>query len=196
MEHNYPAVPCGDGCPDVSQTANGGRKLLSSDTCVIIRVEVTMFKNPEVALNTLPTFEELEWQHLHPNYKRRLRVQHSLVIVPVIIFVIVALIVARVPVLQGSLLLIMLVIPALALFTWPAISVPRRGYVIRDRDILFRSGVFWRSVTAVPFNRIQHVETSHTPLDRHYKISTLQIFTAGGSKGDLKIVGLGSDVAE
>jgi len=155
-----------------------------------------MFKNPEVTLNTLPTLEELEWQHLHPSYKRRLRVQHSLVILPVIVLVIVAMIIVRIPAFQGTVLLVMLFILALALFAWPAVSVPRRGFVIRDRDILFRSGVFWRSVTAVPFNRIQHVETSHTPLDRHYKISTLQIFTAGGSKGDLKIVGLGSDVAE
>ncbi len=61
---------------------------------------------------------------------------------------------------------------------------------------MFRSGVFWRSVTAIPFNRIQHVETSSTPLDRQFNISTLQLFTAGGSKGDLKINGLGKDVAE
>ena len=55
--------------------------------------------------------------------------------------------------------------------------------------------MIWRSVTAVPFNRIQHVETSNTPLDRKFGLATLQLFTAGGSSGDLKIDGLGDDIA-
>ena len=88
---------------------------------------------------------------------------------------------------------ILFAIPFLA---WPSIAVPRRGYVVRDKDIVFRCGVIFRSVTAVPFNRIQHVETSSTPLDRKFDIAALQIFTAGGSGGDLKIDGLSADVAE
>ena len=82
------------------------------------------------------------------------------------------------------------------LLAWPLLSVPKRGYVVRDKDILFRKGVVWRSVTAVPFNRIQHVETSNTPLDRKFDLATLQLFTAGGSSGDLKIDGLAARVAE
>jgi len=68
--------------------------------------------------------------------------------------------------------------------------------VVRDKDIVFRSGVIWRSVTAVPFNRVQHVETSSTPLDRKFDLANLQVFTAGGSGGDLRISGLGADTAE
>jgi len=83
-----------------------------------------------------------------------------------------------------------------ALLVWPRISLPKRGYVLRDKDILFRKGVVWRSVTAIPFNRIQHVETSNTPFDRKFKLATLQLFTAGGASGDLKIDGLGRDTAE
>ena len=68
--------------------------------------------------------------------------------------------------------------------------------MVRDKDVLFRKGVVWQSVTAVPFNRIQHVETSSTPFDRKFDLATLQLFTAGGSSGDLKIDGLGKDIAE
>jgi membrane protein YdbS with pleckstrin-like domain len=85
---------------------------------------------------------------------------------------------------------------AVLLLTWPGISLPKRGYVLRDKDILFRRGVIWRSVTAIPFNRIQHVETSNTPFDRKFDLATLQLFTAGGSSGDLKIDGLEASVAE
>ena len=79
---------------------------------------------------------------------------------------------------------------------WPVIALPKRGYVVRDKDLLFKKGVIWRSVTAVPFNRIQHVETSHSPLDRKFGLATLQLFTAGGTGGDLKIDGLAADIAE
>ena len=85
---------------------------------------------------------------------------------------------------------------AIPFLTWPFVAVPRRGYVVRDRDIVFRQGVLFRSVTAVPFNRIQHVETSSTPLDRKFGIAALQLYTAGGSGGDLKIHGLDAGTAE
>jgi membrane protein YdbS with pleckstrin-like domain len=85
---------------------------------------------------------------------------------------------------------------AIPFLIWPLIAVPRRGYVVRDKDIVFKSGVMWRSVTAIPYNRVQHVETSSTPFDRKFGIANLQIFTAGGSGGDLQISGLGADTAE
>ena len=74
--------------------------------------------------------------------------------------------------------------------------MPRKGYAVRNKDIVFRSGVFWRTVTAIPYNRIQHVEKDSAPLDRRYGIANLKIFTAGGAGGDLKIDGLSADVAE
>ena len=82
------------------------------------------------------------------------------------------------------------------LFAWPLVSVPKKGYAIRERDIIYKSGVFWRTVTAIPFNRIQHVEKSSTPLDRRFQLASLQIFTAGGSGGDLKIHGLSAKKTE
>ena len=72
----------------------------------------------------------------------------------------------------------------------------RNFVAVRDKDILYKSGVFWRTITAIPFNRIQHVEKSSTPLERHFDIATLQLFTAGGTGGDLKIHGLPADAAE
>ncbi len=78
----------------------------------------------------------------------------------------------------------------------PFIAIPRMGFVVRDKDIVYRSGVFWRKVTAIPFNRVQHVETSSSPLDRRFNLASLKVFTAGGAGGDLKIDGLGKERAE
>ena len=155
-----------------------------------------MFKNPEIALDTLPGIEHLDWQYLDPGYKRRLLIPRVLMVLAIGIVVIAGMFILNVPRLQTAVLVAILAIAAVPILIWPLFSVPRRAYVVRDLDIVFRSGVFWRSVTAVPFNRIQHVETSTTPLDRKFGLSTLKLFTAGGSKGDLKIDGLGRTVAE
>lgn len=155
-----------------------------------------MFRNPEIALEDLPAVRDVDWQAMHPRYARRLQVER-------LIIVLIALIGSMLPpILIGKAfapsvplwaLVILFAIPFLG---WPLIAVPRRGYAVRDKDIVFKSGVLWRSVTAVPFNRVQHVETSNTPLDRKFGLANLQIFTAGGSGGDLSISGLGADVAE
>jgi membrane protein YdbS with pleckstrin-like domain len=155
-----------------------------------------MFQNPEIDLDALPDADHLQWQGLDPTYKRRLRVQLAIVVVIVTVALAIPTIVVNVPFKIAALIIGAVIFVAAGLMIWPAVAVPRRGYVVRDKDIVFRSGVVWRSVTAVPFNRIQHVETSSDPLDRKFDLATLKIFTAGGSGGDLKIDGLGKDIAE
>ena len=155
-----------------------------------------MFQNPEIDLAALPDVDELEWQALHPAFKRRLRANLAIATAIVAIGFAIPTFILGVPMLVVASLWSALAIVTVALMVWPAVAVPKRGYVVRDKDIVFRSGVLWRSVTAIPFNRIQHVETSSDPLDRKFDLATLQLFTAGGSSGDLKIDGLGKDVAE
>lgn len=157
-----------------------------------------MFENPEITLDELPSADHVEWRGLSRRYIRRLQVQS---------FMTLSAAVAGLAVLQAAPLPIthrwlfglawfVVFAGAVAGVCWPPVAVPRKGFAIRDRDILYRSGVFWRSVTAVPFNRVQHVETSSTPLDRHFELAALQLFTAGGSGGDLKIHGMQAEAAE
>ncbi len=155
-----------------------------------------MFQNPEISLDELPRADNLDWLKLHPQYARRIRVQTLIGVAIVGVAITVLNLVPNLPLTPFLILYSLLAIVATALLVWPGLSIPRQGYVLRDKDILFRKGVIWRSVTAVPFNRIQHVESSSTPLDRKYDLATLQLFTAGGSSGDLKIDGLDKDVAE
>jgi hypothetical protein len=155
-----------------------------------------MFQNPEIAIDDLPDMADLDWQSLHPRFVRRMQVQHGLVALVPLVGATVFTVLLPAPLLVTVLLWVLVVSFAIAFFTWPGISIPRQGYTVRDKDIVFKKGVVWRSVTAIPYNRIQHVETSSTPLDRKFGIAALQLFTAGGSGGDLKIHGVGADVAE
>ncbi|WP_442845428.1 PH domain-containing protein [Leeuwenhoekiella sp. H156] len=69
------------------------------------------------------------------------------------------------------------------------------GYAIRERDIAYRRGFIFEKTTVIPFNRIQHISTSASALDRIFKISNLNIFTAGGSGSDIDIPGLTPELA-
>lgn len=161
-----------------------------------------IFENPEIEIEDLPQADAVAWLGMDPKFTRRLLTQSALTLLVLSIGVTGLKFVFNNAFADENIELsfgwLWLLIPLIAvpLFVWPLISVPRIGYAIRDKDIIYKSGVFWHTVTAVPFNRIQHVEKSSTPLDRYFGIATLQLFTAGGTGGDLKIHGLSVDTAE
>ena len=67
---------------------------------------------------------------------------------------------------------------------------------MREHDIAYCSGLFWRKTVMLAFNRIQHIEVSSGPLQRRFGLASLKFFTAGGSSVDLKIDGLKRGRAE
>jgi uncharacterized protein len=156
-----------------------------------------MFENAEIMPDELPAADELEWRNLDSRYARRLQLE-ALITTAIVVIALTTAQLMPLPIDRRLFLVAWVVVTTISLFglLWPLVSVPRKGYAIRDKDIVYRSGVIWRNVTAVPFNRVQHVETSSTPLDRRYAQAKLQLFTAGGSGGDLKIEGMPADVAE
>jgi uncharacterized protein len=161
-----------------------------------------MFENPEIHVEELPRIDTVEWQGMDPSFIRRQLAESAITFAIVLIAVIsLQTVFAFAFASQGStidsawfwLIPFAVGIPG---FSWHFVSVPKKGYAVRDKDIVYKSGVFWQTVTAIPFNRIQHVEKSSTPLDRRFHLATLQLFTAGGSGGDLKIHGLSAKTAE
>ncbi len=71
-----------------------------------------------------------------------------------------------------------------------------RGYGLRQKDIIYRKGVIFQSTTAIPFNRVQHVEIKQGPIARYFGLHTLEVYTAGGESSDLSIPGLEGDTAQ
>lgn len=157
-----------------------------------------MFENPEVLPENLPTVDDIEWHALDPRYVRRLQVESLLTALTIFggLMIIEVLPFPLKDVMSTGLAAGIAGLILTRGLAWPTVSVPRKGYAIRSRDILYRSGVLWRSVAAIPFNRVQHVETAHTPLDRRFRLATLKLHTAGGAGGDLKIHGMPAEVAE
>lgn len=70
-----------------------------------------------------------------------------------------------------------------------------KGYALRQKDLSYKTGWLWRSMTTVPFNRVQHCEVSQGVLDRFFGLARLKIFTAGGSSSDVTVPGLDLEIA-
>ncbi|MBN1821805.1 MAG: PH domain-containing protein [Prolixibacteraceae bacterium] len=75
------------------------------------------------------------------------------------------------------------------------IGFRRKGYLVRENDISYQTGIITYRVTTVPFNRIQHVEVNQGVLAKLLKLATIKIFTAGGNASDLSVPGLPVDIA-
>ncbi|PCE16345.1 hypothetical protein AUC47_00395 [Microbacterium sp. SZ1] len=69
------------------------------------------------------------------------------------------------------------------------------GYMLRDDDIVFRKGILWQRMIAVPYGRMQLVDITQGPLDRAFGVAQLKMVTAAATTG-VQIPGLTQAAAE
>lgn len=81
------------------------------------------------------------------------------------------------------------------ILAWLFIGFSRRKYVLRDKDVTYKNGVLIKTITTVPFSRVQHVEIDEGPISRFFKLASLSVFTAGDSSDDLVIKGVKKEEA-
>ena len=91
-------------------------------------------------------------------------------------------------------------IPVYLFVAQSIVFTPRRaralGYLTRENDIVFREGILFRSVTILPYGRIQDININEGPIERAYGLSTITLKTAGGALSDVSIPGLERREAE
>lgn len=89
---------------------------------------------------------------------------------------------------------VVLVVTAIGLLITPR-QARSFGYQLRRDDLVFRRGILWQRVVAVPYGRMQLVDITHGPLDRGFGIAQLKLVTAAASTG-VTIPGLTQEAAE
>jgi len=154
------------------------------------------FDNPPVTTPELPSLRDIDWQPLAARYLGQALMERGLLLAIMLAGLGVASSVGSMPPWSVSGAAGVIAGIFLLQVVHTLLAVPRKGYALRKQDVLFRTGLFFRSVTAVPLNRIQHVELSRGPLERAYGLATLQVFTAGGSGADLSVPGLVAETGE
>jgi membrane protein YdbS with pleckstrin-like domain len=73
---------------------------------------------------------------------------------------------------------------------WPPLYYRHLRYGVDETGIVIQRGVLWRSYIALPRVRIQHTDVSQGPLQRHYGVGTLKLYTAGSRYTKIELAGL------
>jgi uncharacterized protein len=73
-------------------------------------------------------------------------------------------------------------------------QVRATAYALRDDDLIVVSGVMFRRLVVVPYGRMQLVDVTRGPIDRHFGLATVQLHTAAATS-DATVPGLTPDVA-
>jgi len=150
------------------------------------------FSNAQVDISNIPLIEDIDFQGLDKRYLT------AELIATLIFWAIIGIGASALLFFnpgEFSTLIISLIIGALVLliitsFIMLILGFKKKLYAVRERDIVYQSGLLWRKFTVLPYKRIQHAEVQQGPIDRLFELSKLNIFTAGGSSSDMSISGL------
>ena len=151
-----------------------------------------LLQNSRVEVSSLPQIDDISMESLSPSY---LRVSYLGTAIFFMILLVVLIGIrffaeflipfwVEIAILTGWFLLFLLSL----WHTYEDFQI--QGFAIRERDLTYRSGVFFRSTTVIPFNRIQHAEVKQGPIERRFNLQRLEIYSAGGEGSDLYIPGL------
>lgn len=156
------------------------------------------FQNTPIDIQDINPYENLLFSKMDLNY-RKVNLWHAviwcvLLLIGVSVGLLYLPILAEMPFILILIVLLLLLVSFIFFLAYK--SYDYMGYLIRQKDIIYKSGIFFRSQTVVPFCRIQHCETNQGPIDRWMGLAELAVFTAGGSGGDLIIPGLNAEDAE
>lgn len=157
-----------------------------------------LFENQSISLEELPAFQNQEFISVEKKFKFFLQIRNAGLFV--ILFIALGVIqmygktafdflyfIAAYSVLLSFWILSFLLVE---------LGFRRKSYLLRTHDLVYKTGYVFQKMTAVPKNRIQHVEIRQGLLLRMFGLSKIVLYTAGGSGSDLSISGLMPEVAE
>lgn len=136
-----------------------------------------------------------DWQRVSPKYAwADLALNLLFVLGVAVVFVLIVVFATTPPPLViavvAAVVVVMLVNAVLAFRRVRAI-----GYILREDDLLFRRGIMFERVIAVPYGRLQMVDVTRGPLLRGLGLATLKFVTASAATG-VHLPGLPFEEAE
>ena len=159
--------------------------------------ENILFDNPPIDMAALPSTETIEYKKLDSGF---LWVMFFRSNVFFMIFTVPALIILFVKNEFELMTWVYIILGWFLLWVLSNVIIPfkfkKKGYAVRQHDIIYKTGLWWKKKVIVPFNRIQHCEVKQGPFSKIFGLRSLTVYTAGGGSSDLKVAGLPEDNAE
>lgn len=72
----------------------------------------------------------------------------------------------------------------------------RLGYLIRQHDLVHRSGWIFQRIRICPYKRVQNCSVHSGPIQRSLGLASITVFTAGEHAADMTVRGLSQENAE
>jgi membrane protein YdbS with pleckstrin-like domain len=94
----------------------------------------------------------------------------------------------------GAIAAVAAIVAAAATATFLRNKTRSWAYREREDDLIVKRGVLVRRISVVPYGRMQFVEVTAGPVERWFKLSTVQLHTAAAAS-DARIPGLEQDEA-
>ncbi len=154
------------------------------------------FDNLQVPLAALPDYRELAFEPVADGFRGYTVITTLIYWLPIAAAGAILNVIPDLPLLAGLLIPGGVLLLALLIGVYRWVDAGHRGWAVRAHDIAAKEGIYWRSVTTLPFARIQHVETSSGPIERWRGLARLKLFTAGGMTADLTLIGLRAEAAD
>ncbi|WP_316823416.1 PH domain-containing protein [Pedobacter gandavensis] len=153
------------------------------------------FTNENLDLSLLPTYETVALHQLNKKYWKviLLNIAVFMFFLGMAIYLLCYLL--KLTFAESYLLIGGYVMIGILLVTIYKVSMKKRGFAIREKDLIYKSGIISISTSIVPFNRIQHITLNEGVFSRLFHLAALHIFTAGGLSGNIVIPGLDIELA-
>jgi membrane protein YdbS with pleckstrin-like domain len=155
--------------------------------------------HPQITWEEIPKHEDVVLHPVEQNYKKVLLTEWA--ILWLIGFAVAVTAIFFFDTLQSTPVLLLIIAGVVLLSGFHFFSItksfPHRAYAMREHDVLFQKGWLFQQLHIVPLSKIQHCVIKKGPLERKYKLASLQLFTAANSSfADIKIGGLTEEQAE
>lgn len=148
------------------------------------------FSNETIDTLGLPRYEDVTLTPLHPSYLTVIWFNIALVFGSIAVLAGVAF--YFIDEITDKWLLITIGYSVILILTIiiQVISFKNKGFAFRTHDVIYRSGAISTTTMIIPYTRVQHVAQHEGIVARWLGLATVEIFTAGGATGDIKIPGL------
>lgn len=151
------------------------------------------FENNPVDIDALPKWETVSFYPISPKY--RFFIIANTVLIWLLALAILAVVVITSD--EGTAMETSVWISAAVFLTvlsgiylvFNLISFRRRGYAVRQHDVLYKAGIFSQYTLVIPIKHIQHIKVKTSVVGRLLGLVAVELFTAGAGK-DMHIAGL------
>lgn len=163
--------------------------------------ELSNFSNRQIATAQLAPLASLQLEPLASRYRLLRQGVNAAVFTLLLLLVLLAwlqpwreLPANTVQVIEHALWLLPILGVLRALYCWQADR--HKHFALREHDISYSSGIFFRNIITQPVVRVQHIELKQGPLERKASLARLQLFSAGGALHTFEIPGLELEQAQ